>query len=85
MRNSDCICNFPECTNRVESRGLCQAHIAQVRNMLRTGDAEEEDLIKRGLLLERKTAGRSFNSARAIFTKGSEVQGSPTPLPKETP
>ena len=71
-------CLTPRCEDTAEIRGLCHKHINQVRRMFKAGDADEKDLMKRGLMLERKTRGKSFNEAATIFRKGSKVKGSAT-------
>lgn len=79
----DTACLAPECWEPGYSRGLCRAHSVMVNRMLREGVAEANDLISRGLMLERYAGpscmkGRKYGkSARSIFEKGSKVRGRP--------
>ena len=68
-------CLFPECTRGTHARGargLCRSHYTQARNLIRSGTANEADLIKRGLLLKRK---RRSGSSIEVFRKGSKSVG----------
>lgn len=44
-------CLVPQCGEVPRCRGLCDYHYRYMNRLCRQGQAEEEDLIKRGLLL----------------------------------
>ena len=66
-------CLHPECDKPPRGRGLCNSHYKQVRKLLAKGEADETDLIKRGLLLESKRADALASGA--IFKKGQKETG----------
>lgn len=70
-------CLMPGCDNPAEVRGLCHNHNNQARRMIKAGNADEADLVKRGLMLEKQHRGKSFNESATIFKKGSKVRGRP--------
>lgn len=63
-------CLYPGCDKPAAVRGLCKTHYSALRSMLKSGTADEQDLIKRGLLLPARV--RSKNAA---FRKGSTETG----------
>ena len=77
----DWICLAPECEEPGYSRGLCRGHIIMVNLMIREGEAEASDLIRRGLMLELyegphcNKGRRQEHNTRGIFLKGCEVRG----------
>lgn len=48
-------CNIKNCKNKLFQRGLCGTHYQMILSMKRNGETTEKDLIKAGILNERKT------------------------------
>lgn len=69
------ICLHPECPNTTRTRGLCHNHYQAVRDRVRKGQAEEADLVRRGLMTEKGTGGTASVGSIDIFLLGSEVRG----------
>lgn len=80
----DRACLAPECWEPGYARGLCRAHSVMVNRMLREGEADTNDLISRGLMLELYAGPscmkgrRQENNTRTVFLKGSKATGGPT-------
>jgi hypothetical protein len=72
-------CLHPKCRTDSRSRGLCATHFAIARMMIRTGDANETNLLRRGLILKAapgaRRSGRPRNPENDIFLKTSKVAG----------
>lgn len=75
MLNREMKCMVPGCDLVVYARGLCRNHGEAVKRLVRSGEAEEEDLLNRGLLLESRTAPRGSSLIHDLFLKGSKVKG----------
>lgn len=72
------VCLFPGCCNTRRTRGQCHTHYQQTQAMLRSGDADDADLVRRGLRTKpgAKDGGSEVApGAREIFRKGSKVKG----------
>ncbi len=67
-------CVYPDCTNTRRTRGLCHQHYQTMRSYVRDGKATEEDLQRRGLLLDKGTGGSPVHDHSA-FLLGSDAQG----------
>lgn len=66
-------CLVPDCPLAVKSRQLCSSHYKLAKRMVENGEADEQDLIDRGLLAPRKIRRR--NAAKSLFAKGSKRKG----------
>lgn len=66
-------CAAPKCKGGIRSRGLCASHHANVNKMLKAGTADEEDLMRRNLLLPKTRAGIPMDLS--AFLKGSKIIG----------
>lgn len=72
------ICLFPGCRNTRRTRGQCHTHYQQTQAMLRAGDADDADLVRRGLRTPEgaKDGGSEVApGAREVLAKGSKVKG----------
>lgn len=67
-------CVYPSCENSSRTRGLCHQHYQTMRSYVRAGKASEEDLERRGLLLEKGRGGSTVEGHDA-FLRGSDVRG----------
>jgi len=72
---SELICLFPECETHEHARGLCKLHYCSARRLLTRGEATEEDLISRGLMLEKRRPGKAQDARLDILALGSTVTG----------
>jgi len=71
MKNGK-ACAFPDCKEQIRCRGLCNTHYQTVYNWITKGDADEADLIKRGLIAP---SSRGRNAYVDILVPGSKVKG----------
>lgn len=51
-------CRTKGCTNEARARGLCPRCLAYAYSGIKGGAVTDEQLVKRGILLPRRTAGR---------------------------
>jgi len=76
MKRQRHLCNYPGCDQQAKTRGLCLHHYATANDMLKVGEAEEEDLIARGFMTVRVKGGRQRGMTRyALFIKGNKTRG----------
>jgi len=69
-------CIYPGCPFSRRTRGQCHHHYQSMRSFIRDGLADEEDLIRRGLLLPEGTGGLGkIAVGHDAFKKGSTVLG----------
>lgn len=71
-------CLFPGCRNTRRTRGQCHSHYQLTQAMLRSGDADDADLVARGLRTPQgdKEAGSPIApNSREAFRKGSDTTG----------
>jgi hypothetical protein len=71
----DTICVYPGCPHSRRTRGLCHQHYQTMRSYVRRGQADEADLVRRGLLLPEGTGGTRAAVGHEAFLKGSKVMG----------
>jgi hypothetical protein len=68
-------CLVEDCPLKVKGRSLCSTHFKQARKAINEGEADEDDLVKRGLMSPRKIRRGLPSTDAAIFKKGSKVKG----------
>ncbi len=70
-------CLVPGCRNSMRTRGLCHTHYQTCRAMCRKGTADEDDLVRRGLMLPEGVPGGSpvAKGSHECFVQGSKVRG----------
>lgn len=67
-------CIYPKCDNTSRTRGLCHGHYQNMRAYVRKGQASEEDLERRGLLMPKGTGGSKTNGSQ-LFKLGCTEWG----------
>lgn len=69
-------CVYPDCPKARRTRGLCFSHSASAGRLIRKGEATEEDLMERGLMLPKhQKRGRTKGLHCGYLLKGSLVRG----------
>ena len=68
-------CIYPGCQNSRRARGLCHLHLVAMQTAMRTGKADEEDLMRRRLLQEKGTGGGEIVVGHDAFLRGSRKVG----------
>lgn len=48
-------CLFPDCTCKVNARGLCHNHYTTTRNLIYAGKITDDELVKKGKILPKRT------------------------------
>ena len=69
------LCVYPNCESGRHWRGLCREHGAICRELMESGLALEEDLIRRGLLQLEDDILDCYNTERAAFLASSTARG----------
>lgn len=72
-------CLVPGCSNTRRTRGLCHSHYQNCQRMLRDGQADDRDLVRRGLRTAPGEPGGSPTLKFAGFAAGSKVRGKDGP------
>ena len=68
-------CLVPGCSNTRRTRGNCHSHYQNCQRMLRDGQADDADLVRRGLRTKPGEPGGSPTVKFAGFKLGSKVRG----------
>jgi hypothetical protein len=73
------LCVYPGCGHTRSRGGLCHGHYQNARNKIRNGQADQEDLIRRGLYIVGGEGGCKITTGHDAFLFGSKVTGRAKP------